>query len=1406
MQTTLLGIAIAIILALVAALVAPLFVDFESYRAQFEQRASLLVGQQVHINGPIDVRLLPTPTLTLQNIEIGSSEAAAATRIRKLTVEFSLNAAAQGELRASNMHVDGAEFSGGLDGAGRLVLPISAAGPEPNLLAVEQFDVVNSRAVLSDARSATQVVLEKFGFAGNAGSLAGLAKGAGSFSAAEKTYNYRLSVSRPGKDGMIPLRLLLTSSDQSFSADLDASIWIGREGSPRFDGDLRLARPVQRRGEAALAFVPWRLSSRIRGDSSGATLEQVEIEFGRDDRAVKMRGNAEVNFDGLARLSGALFSSVIDADRLLASSSAEARPRPLAMASIFADVLASVQPSVPVELRIGIDNLTLAGGTLQHLNCTARSDANGWEIQNLEFRAPGSTQVRLSGRLSSGSDGVVFAGPTQLETPNPRALVAWTARVDPQTLTSQFRADGILRIGGSKFAIDQLRAEVGRTTLNGAISYAWPSGAQPARLDATLDVPEIDLDFAYAPGLNLSGIGLELPKEGAIALSIGKALLAGIAAERLDIRARFDQQLLDIERLSIGQLGGSALVAKGSLDVHNVSPQGTLSLDLDARALDGVIALLAKIAPQTSDQLRRRAGQLVPTKLSGSLSLSSDSARASDPARVKLKIDGRAGAFGGSLTGEGELGGALTALDSLVTLEWAKTSFVGDVSAADGRALLELFGLDHMATVDARPGRLSFTAAGPLKGEMPVTAQLVAGGLDVSAIGTLQLLGVQTIAANLEIRAAASGLKTWRSDEALPVELSATLTAGNGLATLAGLAGKVAGTDLSGSLAIDLKQPVGVHGEIKLGAGDLPTFIALAIGMPKTARSSATWSEEPFEASFLGSIIGEVKISLTEVAITPRLAARNVHSGLNFDHSMVTIDNLDGEFAGGRITGRLAVSSGTDGVGVGGRVRIQSADLSMLFPGNVQPPLSGAMTAAIDLEGSGRSPTALVGSLSGGGSFALRDGGISAFDVAALGTVIRSMDHRPLVESTRIAEEIERALDGGSLSIRLGEGKFKVSAGRLELDSVVLRGEGGDPKLSGNVDFHEKTLAAQLTLIGPAELGADGSGRPEIVVSFKGPIDAPKRLLDVTALSNWLALRAVDRQAKKLETIEEARESPAKNAPPTAKSDTAPARAEPPQARAEPPQQLAAALNRPTEPVGNELAVAPPLKSNETQTSEAVEPTSKERPAIASASQNNSQQGNPKGAIELPHDEGSVIASVPPKAEAPERPRPAAEEPAISELNTVIEENPKNTAARNRRGQLLALRGDFGRAILDFDEVIRHEPKNAEALNNRCWARAITGDPQAALKDCNEALQIRPRFADALDSRGFIYLKINQPGKAIADYDAVLRLNPKHASSLFGRGIAKLRSGNTVDAINDIAAAKSIQPNVAEEFASYGVR
>src|SRR5579883_1313654 len=97
MQRALLGAAIGLILVLVAALVAPLFVDWGRYRAAFETEISRLTRLHARIDGPIDVRLLPTPTLKLQEIALGRPDAPVRVRAEALRIELALGALMRGQ-------------------------------------------------------------------------------------------------------------------------------------------------------------------------------------------------------------------------------------------------------------------------------------------------------------------------------------------------------------------------------------------------------------------------------------------------------------------------------------------------------------------------------------------------------------------------------------------------------------------------------------------------------------------------------------------------------------------------------------------------------------------------------------------------------------------------------------------------------------------------------------------------------------------------------------------------------------------------------------------------------------------------------------------------------------------------------------------------------------------------------------------------------------------------------------------------------------------------------------------------------------------------------------------------------------------------------------------------------------
>jgi uncharacterized protein involved in outer membrane biogenesis len=1140
-QTTLLGVAIAIILALVTALVGPLFIDWNNYRGEFEARASRLTGLDFRVTGAIDARLLPIPTVVLQGVEFGRPDEGSKVRARLLRIEFALGALARGEWRIAEAQLEGPEFTAGLDGTGRVAWPVPKLGFDLEGVSIARLQIQDGRATLADAASDARVVLEKFDFTGEVRSLVGPAKGEGSFVVAGQRYPYRLAIGRIADDGAAKVRLAVDATGQPIAAEADISLWLQR-GVPRFEGSLQVARAVGRApaGAGSLITEPWRVTSRIRGDSAAAALEQIEFQYGPDDRAVKLRGSADLTFRGQPQFKGALSSPQIDLDRVLALPE-PVRRRPLAAIKTLAEsFLAASRLPIPAALNLSAENVTLGGAALVRLAADLKADADGVEIKGLELRAPGMSQLRLKGRLVATSTGAQFVGSTRLEANDPRALVAWlTERSDEQAVSSgPLRVGGDLTIGSDAIAIDRLKFELDRMTVAGRLSYSWARDERPARLEAVLNAPEIDFDRIHAVAKAVLGeTTFDWPREGSLSLKIARALVAGIEAKQAEIEMRSDANGFEIARLAIADFGGATLAAKGRIDTKAQSPRGAMTLDVDARALDGLVALLDKIAPEAGDRLRRSAGRLVPLTLRAAVSV--DPAPAGGAA-AKIKIDGRAGAF--RLAMQGDAAGANDAinLDDLGALAGARVDLSGRLDADDAAALIECIGLDRFLAVDKRPARLTLAVKGPLDGELAVDAQLAAGALNIASNGSVHVADRAKAGADLNLKITNATVRSprpgGRPAEPLPASVTARLALSQATVRVSELTGTVAGASVRGRLELGVQQqPITVEGDLELGALDLPAAIAAAIGMPAqgaanagtSTNASGPWPAEPFEQALPG-LSGQVAVKAARVALTPKLAAQDVRGVLRFGDSELALQGMEGRLAGGQAAADLTFLRRANGLSARTQLRLVGANAAELLP---EGSLSGRLTVEATAEGTGMSPVALVGSLVGSGSFTLENGRVMRLDPAAFDAVIRAVDQGLPIDATRIRDRVDAALTRGGLGIALAEGAITIGDGQARLSNPTVRAQRADLAAGGSVNLAEGALDARLTLFG-AGAGAPADTRPEIGIVLKGPIETPKRTVDVAALASWLALRAVEQQSKKLDVLEG--RAPASSAQPAA--------------------------------------------------------------------------------------------------------------------------------------------------------------------------------------------------------------------------------------------------------------------------------
>jgi large subunit ribosomal protein L24 len=365
----------------------------------------------------------------------------------------------------------------------------------------------------------------------------------------------------------------------------------------------------------------------------------------------------------------------------------------------------------------------------------------------------------------------------------------------------------------------------------------------------------------------------------------------------------------------------------------------------------------------------------------------------------------------------------------------------------------------------------------------------------------------------------------------LPVDASATVN-------LDQVSGTIAGSKVQGHLAFRAGEAPRVDGTIEIASLDATAIVAAAIGV-RASGGATLWPLEPF-APTASNLAGRIKFKAQRAKLSPALEAMQMRGVVRFGPSEVVFEDIESELATGRLGGRLALVTGSDGVSVRARMTLTGADAAAIVGGDSRrPPIAGRVTFRADLEGSGRSPAALIGSLAGTGSIALENAQIAGLNPRVFDAVIRAVDLGIPTDTDRIRDFVVTALDNGTLPVAHAEAAVTVAAGQARLSNVVTRTSGADLTVATNIDLTRATLDTVLMLSGTQ---IQGSGlHPVISVALKGPLLGPSRTVDASALASWLALRAVEQQSKQLDTMErlqrEANVPPAETQHPSAASN-----------------------------------------------------------------------------------------------------------------------------------------------------------------------------------------------------------------------------------------------------------------------------
>jgi AsmA family/AsmA-like C-terminal region len=1205
-QTTLLGLAIAFIIALVAALIGPFFIDWNQFRPQFEAQATQVIGAPVRVAGELEARLLPSPSLRLRSVVVGGANDLGKVRADKLDVEFSLGSLMRGEWRATELTVGGMALDLGLDPQGRIDWP--GGGGKFNLgsLAIDRLHLTG-RVALHDALSHRTLELDDIAFSGDVRSLAGALRGDGNFTTSGARYPFRVSSGQSPDGNGTRLHLVVDSSLRPVSAELDGLLnFEGR--APRFEGAITWAATVGSReglkgtepSSATSSSVPWRVSARIKADHTAATLEQIEASYGAEDAALKLIGAGDIRFGASPLLHAALSARQLDGDRFAAKEIAvredsakqnggkdnikdniavePARVLPALRA------LTSVLPEspIPAKLELAVEQIVLGGRSLQNLEAELRTDSKSWAIDRLDVRAPGTTHVSLSGRAQDATSGH-FKGQLSIESSDPDAMVMWLqGRSEPAYLSqSPFRLNGEVNISTNSVAIENVKCEIDGGAVGGRIALRREASAG-AVLDAMLKADRLDIDSASAFARAVLGPQSEWPERMLLSLEIDHAISAGHDLHPFSAKLGYDPKTWTLESLKIGEATGVVLEGNGAFDLSNAT--GKLALNSSAASLSQIAGSITPLWPQLAARLDAMKLNPGPARLKLVLAVDKEAGR-TDRANAQVSIDLDAPQFKGSVTLAAKPGAASLRNADIDKLVHGEVTVDTKLSSERAASLVTLLGLDGVIAARDGPGQLQGSMSGVWGTPLRLKLDLTGAGFEAEAQGTadpFKATDLKAVQANLSLKARGLNLAPLfdlkPSDKlAQDIGLTSRLVLAGGKLIIDDIDGAMTGSRVRGRVAITLDGERKLEGELGLDTLDLAPAFALMTG------AAGRDASEPFGGGLLKNWRGQIAFQALRGVLPGGGELRPFSGTLKGDGQSLIVDPIKGGIGGGEASGNIEARQAAGGLSLIAHVGLSGVDGAALHYRTLAMP-AGRTSLQMTLSSQGRSASALIGAISGSGTVTLEAARINGLDPRAFEVAIRTSDAGQATDDLRLRKIVEPALSGGALLVSSAQIPFTVRDGRLRVGATALEAEGVRAIVSGGYDIPADQADIRATLAVPGA-GAGQASPPEIAIFAAGPPDALDRTVDVAALSSWLAVRAIDRETKRLDLIERGEATPASIAPPVPPSLRPPdATSSAPPAdvpRPLPPKPRLSAPRPPAiPPVANSPAANPPATNN----------------------------------------------------------------------------------------------------------------------------------------------------------------------------------------------------------------------------------
>ena len=1171
MNNLLIAIAVFVITVVGALFAVPYFVDWNSYRSDFEEEASRIVGREVQVDGEVKLHLLPTPYFRLEKVRIAdTSPDVTFFKADSLSIRLSIAPMLRGIVEVNEIEFQRPFVRLALDQKGAwnwqsLAKTLASAGYMPSNVTLQSLRITNGVLALYGPEGIERTKLEGINGELSAPALEGPYRFRGVFASGGAERELRLATATPDSDGSVRMRASVRFADSGAAYLIDARA-ADLMGMPRLEGDITARVPiaglwqplpqgtaVKRKpavGEDELnvdkSIAAFELKSPIKADASGVELQELSLTFEQDGRPQIITGSMRADWRKQLALDLTLASRWLDLDRISAAGESSS---PIEGIAKFSARLRDLMPGQgTARATLTIDQANFGQETIGPVRLSMMGSEEKLEIQEFRVGLPGGSRGELQGTLSGSAKAVVFDGNLGLRGTSIARFVAWASGnslpINPRG-DGQFGVLAQLSVAGGKAAAREIVGNLSGSALRGSAHYQWEGRPE---LAVALEGPKIDARAFVPAGSSLADVfgfllgGADAKQDEGRGRPAAKPAWRGaqpdmrlrMHAGQLVTSARvYSDAVAQIEvkggqlvNLQLRLLGGDfSLELQGSSSADAAGrPKGGLRGVATADTADGVAPLMEILGvPVALRPAAERSPSLAPLRLAGTVTFGSRT-----PASADLVVDGEAS--GATVRLNAQFDGGLAGWRS------GKADITATADATDGGKIVGLV-LGGTVPTGAGSGNVLFKATGVPAEGLSAFASLDAGGVALAFRGRVAATETgTTTAGELEFRArdgarltALAGLSPPLQWDGLPISGRLKLAHGDGTLKLEKLALNVAGSRLGGQLTvqrqgdrrrIDASLEADEASVAALLAPLLDQRLAIA-GLAEAAISGRqAWPDEPFSATVLDAFEGNIRLSCKRLILVGSIALEGAKVAVVLGGGKVVVDEISGSGLGGQFKVKVEIAKAPAGVELRGSLKFNG--LMEAFVAGSTPRTSGPVMGVLDFTGRGLSPRSLMSTLQGQAKLQFGD---AKLDTLWPGAIPLAADAGLKADPDRLApvvrQRLASGLSSGSISLEQRTLPAEISDGLVRVKSISLDIPEGRVTGSASLDLRGLTFDSQWRLEAKS-LARAGKPLPPVTVYYRGPLatlGAIEPRIDSAALEQELSARRIEQDVEELERL-----------------------------------------------------------------------------------------------------------------------------------------------------------------------------------------------------------------------------------------------------------------------------------------------